>query len=173
MEMNEFYVNNSGSPALGFRSITNDICGMDADYDERDELLDKLSDMKLSKFKSTYPKIYRKYYKKKLIDAPRIVINYHYPLVTPIDKIYTSENGFSINDIATIIQTQYEKFFDNYDYCIANNQIPKYLDQDFSSSKKYYGIRFHINYKPLKLKTSSYYHSVLPDIPFIMVAVDT
>lgn len=173
MEMNEFYVSNEGSPVLEFRSIASDIWGDDPTSSEIDNVLDNLSNMKLSEFKSTYPKIYRKYYKKKLIDSPRIVINYRYPLVMSIDKIYTSADGFSINDIAKIIRTQYYKFFKNYNDCIANNEIPKYLDHKVNSWKINFDIRFHINYKPLKLEASTMYHKQLPDIPFIMVAVDT
>lgn len=173
MQTNEFHVNYERSPALDFSSLMDDICD-DENTDERDEILDDLCRMSLSEFKSTYPKVYRTYFRKKLINSTRIVINYHYPLVVPIDKIHVSTKGFSVLDIATIIQKQYAKFFKNYEDCIANGQTPKYLSSDFSSSRPYWCIRFHINYKKLNMTagTEHQLHSQ-NTIPLIVVRVDT
>lgn len=127
----EYFVNLYGKPALQFGVAVDDI--VHEKYGERDELdehyetiLDQLSRIHTEIFIKKYPKQYNTYYCEKMITCTHITINYNY-LIAPLTKIYCSDNGFAINDIATIIQKQYRKIYVNHKKSLLNNKISRYL----------------------------------------------
>lgn len=181
MNSNEFYVHTS-SHALGLTSFAGDVCnltnddntGKEDNYDEDnyEEILDELSDMSLDKFKTKYPTVYKTYFVDKLIDTTHIVIYYYFPLFAEISKIYVSQDGFTISDIATLIKKQYKKFYINRKNAIKNNVIPKYISPN-SYDLNSLCLRFHINYQPLNLSTSIPTLLCNHKFPIVVVRCDT
>ncbi len=120
-----YYITNKGTVALDHSSAVDDIFEMESD--EPDEIIDKVNRMRFTTFKKKYPTVYKKYYVDKYVKKTHITIEYSYPLISPIKKIYKNAKGFSINDIATIIRNQYMKFYEDHEAAEVNNTIPRYL----------------------------------------------
>ncbi len=123
-----YFINNDGMIALDWCIVAEDI--HDPTLDNFDEVLDELSNMRFSTFKKRYPDVHKKYYIDKEIKSTHITIEYNYPLIAPIKKIYKSDTGFSLNDIATIIRKEYLKFYEDYEASEINGSIPKYLPKN-------------------------------------------
>ena len=115
--------------------------------------------MRFSTFKKRYPVLHTKYYIDKEIKSKHITIEYNYPLIAPIKKIYKSVTGFSLNDIATIIRNKYLKFYEDYEAAEVNNTIPRYLPKNVIEFNNL-SIRFWID-------------EAENDIPNICIGVDT
>ncbi len=173
MDGKEFHINRIGYPALK-QSVCFDDIYKDDDDDSIDELLDELFSMKFSEFKIKYPEQYHKYYEEKLIKSTHITIRYEYQLVDQIRKIYASPDGFTMSEIATIIQKQYKKFYQNHKRAVTNNELPKYLPVDVIEFENLC-IRFHILYKSADWADIwDTYHVFRPrKIPLICIGVDT
>ena len=179
MDTNEFYVN-AEDCALRLSSLSSELYNDDAshsDDDVLDNILDELNNMDCAAFQNKYPEIYKKYFIDKVIQSSHIIIYYHFPLFAQISKIYLSQNGFSIGEIATIIQNQYKKFYKNREIAITNNLIPKYIPIGAYELSSLY-LRFHIHYKPLNLKIyephpQCSFHINPKSLPIIAVYCDT
>lgn len=119
--MDTYFIDNFATPALDHRFLytelidAEDIEGLDSD--EFDNVMglaeEKLCDISYSTFCEEYPEINKKYYVDKLIPSKHISIQYDYPLISPVIMLYYSKFGFSANEIATIIQKQYQDFYAN------------------------------------------------------------
>jgi phage-related tail protein len=143
----EFFVNVSGKPALCFNAAVDDIVdekyGNHDDLDEYfDAILDQLSRIHTENFVKKYPEQYDKYYCQKLITSKHITIKYNY-LIASFEKICCSNDGFTINDIAMLIQKQHKKMCVNHKKSITSNKIPKYFPIDISTYN--ISLRFTIN----------------------------
>lgn len=173
MQTNEFYVHTKGC-ALGFTSLA---CDIYKDSDDYEEILDELNDMDLTQFMNIYPNVYEKYFVEKMIKSSHVIIYYHFPLFAQISKIYVSQDGFTIAEIASIIKAQYKKFYKNREMATNLNQIPKYISKDAYNLHDLY-LRFHINYEPLNLTKHNPhpkcdYHINTDKLPTIFVGCDT
>jgi len=142
----EFFVNLYGKPALQFGVAVDDIIhekyGEHDEFEHYDEILDQLSRIHTNNFIKKYPEQYDTYYCKKIITSTHITINYNY-LIAPLIKIYCSDDGFTINDVALIIQKQYRKIYINHKKSLLNNKISRYLPID----KIYYESSFRFSIK--------------------------
>lgn len=98
--------------------LADENCDIDDDLEKHDHDINYL--------RTNYENIYNKYYVNKL-SAKRLIIEYSYPLINKIRKLYVNDNGFSINDIANIINNKYKKMYDNYYDAMSENRSPKYF----------------------------------------------
>jgi hypothetical protein len=180
MQNNEFSVNTEDCP-LCLSSLAIELWNGDDDGDDNSasygDILDELGNMDCAEFKNKHPEIYNKYFIDKVIQSLHIIIYYHFPLFAEISKIYVSQDGFSIVEIATIIQNQYKKFYKNREMAIKNNLTPKYIPIDAYDLSSLC-LRFHIHHKPLNLKIHEphpqcSFHINLQSLPIIIVHCDT
>lgn len=147
MNQQEFHIHIKVQLALSFIIAADDIA---EESDEFDEVTDTLSRMSFEEFDLRYPLLHQKYYVEKSITTKHIQVSFHFPLLAKIKKLYYNELGFSLNEIATIIQKQYIKFYAN-----PERYLPKgaYQLEDLS-------IRFSVM-------------NVIDTVTYIYVGVDT
>jgi hypothetical protein len=65
------------------------------------------------------------------IPSPHIVIQYSFPLIHPIEKIYVSQKGYwTVDDIARTISKEYDHFYQDLEDAKESGRIAKYLPHD-------------------------------------------
>ncbi len=136
----------------------------DYDIDAWDDLMDELNRMTLNEFINKYPKTNSKIFAEKIVPQKIIAINYHFPLLYPITKLYKDETGFSINAIARNISREYKNFYQNHKNAMERGTTPKYLPKNVISREEL-NIRF--SFKEGDKNSACY------DVPLIHVGVDT
>jgi hypothetical protein len=187
--LNDFYINHA------YKKVEDNICpasaedkalqisnfaGLLVDVDDdhgMDAILYELYDMDISRFRQLHPDIYKKYYEDKIIESKHISVSYWYGFVASIEKVYVSETGFSISDIAELIRAQLQKYNREYNEAKREERTPKHLTIPVC---KYWNVRFDILCKPLGMDNECYgcYRGKcgvckVRKIPHVMVRIDT
>ena len=187
-KLGEIYVGNKELSITSCASYIDEECDIDPElYDHGDEddkydyILQDLEDMDLDTFKNKYPSAYKTFFIDKISESPHIIINYSFPLIWPIQKIYVSDGGFTVNQIAKIIRSQYNKFYEDHEKSMKEGRIPKYLPKEvrdyenlsirfwitFTNEKKYgYGLRHFDVGTQSSCKGNT-------NIPLVNIGVDT